>query len=175
MNLILLALLFGASDPAPPLQSVGPNVIDGGTARTGPPLTASLTLTHRGEQGTVTVTAVEASCGCTAPTLTSRRLRPGDATDFAISVNTLTQPAGVHTWKATLRYCFTPDDPQAKPQDFDATLAVKADLVLDHGSKIGDGTPDEVRNNSAVIDAYLGTHSNNQAKKTNAPQMVAVK
>lgn len=129
MNLILLALLFGASDPAPPLQSVGPNVIDGGTARTGPPLTASLTLTHRGEQGTVTVTAVEASCGCTAPTLTSRRLRPGDATDFAISVNTLTQPAGVHTWKATLRYCFTPDDPQAKPQDFDATLAVKADLV----------------------------------------------
>lgn len=48
-------------------------------------------------------------------------------------------------------------------------------VVLDHGSKIGDGTPDEVRNNSAVIDAYLGTHSNNQAKKTNAPQMVAVK
>jgi hypothetical protein len=128
MNLILLTLVLGASDP-PPLQPVGPNVIDRGTARTGPPLTASLTLTHRGEPGTVTVTAVEASCGCTAPTLTSRRLRPGDTTDFAISVNTLTQPAGVHTWKATLRYRFAPDAAEVAPQDFDATLALTADLV----------------------------------------------
>ena len=29
-------------------------------------------------------------------------------------------------------------------------------VVLDHGAKIGDGTPDEVRRNQAVIDAYLG-------------------
>jgi branched-chain amino acid transport system ATP-binding protein len=28
--------------------------------------------------------------------------------------------------------------------------------VLDYGRKIGDGTPDEVRNNQDVIDAYLG-------------------
>jgi branched-chain amino acid transport system ATP-binding protein len=29
-------------------------------------------------------------------------------------------------------------------------------VVLDYGKKIGDGTPDEVRGNKAVIDAYLG-------------------
>ncbi|MFC3228526.1 ABC transporter ATP-binding protein [Marinibaculum pumilum] len=29
-------------------------------------------------------------------------------------------------------------------------------VVLDYGKKIGDGTPDEVRRNQAVIDAYLG-------------------
>jgi branched-chain amino acid transport system ATP-binding protein len=29
-------------------------------------------------------------------------------------------------------------------------------VVLDYGEKIGDGTPDEVRANKAVIDAYLG-------------------
>jgi branched-chain amino acid transport system ATP-binding protein len=29
-------------------------------------------------------------------------------------------------------------------------------VVLDHGEKIADGTPDEVKSNQAVIDAYLG-------------------
>jgi len=29
-------------------------------------------------------------------------------------------------------------------------------VVLDYGKKIGDGTPDEVRANQSVIDAYLG-------------------
>ena len=29
-------------------------------------------------------------------------------------------------------------------------------VVLDYGRKIGDGTPDEVRSNQEVIDAYLG-------------------
>jgi branched-chain amino acid transport system ATP-binding protein len=32
-------------------------------------------------------------------------------------------------------------------------------VVLDYGRKIGDGTPEQVRDNKAVIDAYLGvTH-----------------
>lgn len=29
-------------------------------------------------------------------------------------------------------------------------------VVLDYGRKIGDGTPDEVRSNQDVINAYLG-------------------
>ncbi|MDO8284908.1 MAG: ABC transporter ATP-binding protein, partial [Rhodoferax sp.] len=30
-------------------------------------------------------------------------------------------------------------------------------VVLDYGKKIGDGEPEEVRNNPDVISAYLGT------------------
>jgi branched-chain amino acid transport system ATP-binding protein len=29
-------------------------------------------------------------------------------------------------------------------------------VVLDYGKKIGDGSPDDIRANKAVIDAYLG-------------------
>jgi len=29
-------------------------------------------------------------------------------------------------------------------------------VVLDYGRKIGDGTPDEIRGNKSVVDAYLG-------------------
>lgn len=35
-------------------------------------------------------------------------------------------------------------------------------VVLDYGQKIGDGTPDEVRSNQKVIDAYLGVVSDGE-------------
>jgi len=34
-------------------------------------------------------------------------------------------------------------------------------VVLDYGRKIADGTPDQVRSNQTVIDAYLGVSQKN--------------
>lgn len=38
-----------------------------------------------------------------------------------------------------------------------AFMLIDRVVVLDYGKKIGDGVPDEVRNNEDVIQAYLGT------------------
>ena len=43
-------------------------------------------------------------------------------------------------------------------------------VVLDHGVKIADGTPDEVKSNQDVIDAYLGVaHLRNDAMVVHRP------
>jgi branched-chain amino acid transport system ATP-binding protein len=42
-------------------------------------------------------------------------------------------------------------------------------VVLDYGRKIGDGTPDEVRNNPEVVKAYLGTSSSEVERADPAP------
>jgi ABC-type branched-subunit amino acid transport system ATPase component len=36
-------------------------------------------------------------------------------------------------------------------------------VVLDHGIKIAEGTPEEVKNNKAVIEAYIGTRRRHNA------------
>jgi branched-chain amino acid transport system ATP-binding protein len=41
-------------------------------------------------------------------------------------------------------------------------------VVLDYGKKIGDGTPDEVRSNQAVINAYLGGEAGVSGDKSSA-------
>ena len=47
------------------------------------------------------------------------------------------------------------DTVQSNPEYLKSNISDRI-VVLDYGKKIGSGFPDEIRNNKAVIDAYLG-------------------
>ena len=79
------------------------SVVDKGEVRSGLALAHRFTVINRGSEP-VEITDVHPSCGCLAPKLEKRRLQPGESTQLMLEINTLTQPAGINSWRVTLRY-----------------------------------------------------------------------
>jgi hypothetical protein len=52
----------------------------------------------------VEISAARASCGCLAPRLTRRSLKPGEEGVVELEVNTLSQGPGPHTWTVNVSY-----------------------------------------------------------------------
>ncbi|HVK12531.1 MAG TPA: DUF1573 domain-containing protein [Gemmataceae bacterium] len=129
---ILATLALGTTPAAGPLVADPPSA-DRGEAPTGPQLVQVFKLTHRGDAGTLTITATETGCGCLKPTLSRDALRPGESAQLTIMVNTLTQPPGPNVWKAVVRYRVAdpngcPSPPSVTP-DVSLELRVSARLV----------------------------------------------
>src|SRR4051812_32791912 len=78
-------------------------MVDAGEVRSGVPLKHRFHFVNVGP-GAVQVTDVRPSCGCLTPRLEQRRYGPGEEGSLLLEVNTLTQPAGPHTWSAQIRY-----------------------------------------------------------------------
>lgn len=68
-----------------------------GVIRSGMPLTHRFVFVNDGAQD-LEITEARASCGCLAPRLEKRQFRPGEEGAVMVDINTLSQPAGPHSW-----------------------------------------------------------------------------
>jgi hypothetical protein len=134
MSTTLLTLLaLGAGDPPPapagPLHCPAP-LAARGDVRGGPPLAHTFELAHRGPHGALTITGVEAGCGCLRQQLSAGVLQPGETARLTLEVNTLTQPDGPNRWQAVVRYRLDPPaTPAAAPQTGELPLTITATLA----------------------------------------------
>jgi hypothetical protein len=126
MNTLILLLAAGVGNPpAAPLVCGAPSA-DRGEVRGGPPLAHTFELEHRGAAGTLTITKVEAGCGCLRQALQRAALQPGEKTALTIEVNTLTQPDGPNRWQATVGYKL--ETPGTPAQAGEILLQIRATL-----------------------------------------------
>ncbi|VTR95566.1 Uncharacterized protein OS=Blastopirellula marina DSM 3645 GN=DSM3645_06674 PE=4 SV=1: DUF1573 [Gemmata massiliana] len=106
MNTLILLSALATGQPAPlapaTFHSPAPVAAKGDT-KAGPPLLHTFDLTNA-TAGTVTITKVEAGCGCLRQALAAEVLQAGEKTKLALEVNTLAQPDGPNRWQATVSY-----------------------------------------------------------------------
>lgn len=101
MNALLPLLVLALANP-PALACPAPLVAKG-DIKAGPPLSHAFTLSNR-TQDTLTITKVEAGCGCVHRSLSANVLKPGETATLTLDVNTLTQPDGPNRWQAVVSY-----------------------------------------------------------------------
>lgn len=103
MNTAILLAALAAAQPAPATFYSPAPLAAKGDVKAGPPLTHAFDLTNA-TAGTVSITKVEAGCGCLRQGLGAEVLKPGETTKLALEVNTLTQPDGPNRWQVVVSY-----------------------------------------------------------------------
>jgi len=103
MNTLIFLVAAGVGNPPTAPLHCPAAVAAKGDVKGGPPLAHTFELTHRGA-GTLTITKVEAGCGCLRQSLTTGVLQPGETAKLTLEVNTLTQPDGPNRWQVAVVY-----------------------------------------------------------------------
>ena len=148
-----------------------------GELRSGVPLTQRFAFVNQGPH-IVQITEAKPSCGCLVPSLSPRVLKPGEAGELMLEVNTLTQPAGPHAWRIDLRY-LDGEQPREAALIVSAkvvtevlvqppALMLNADRALRHEIRVTDLRPRplsvvEVRTSSPHLKACVGELTRNEA------------
>src|SRR5262249_25218092 len=99
---VLIALGVGQYPARADLHCPEPR-IDLGEVKSGKPLAHRFAFTNRGTES-VEITEIRPSCGCLKPRCDKGAYRPGESGTLLFEVNTLTQPAGPHSWRVLIRY-----------------------------------------------------------------------
>ncbi len=86
-----------------PRLTCDPPAVNLGKLRSGPAISHRFTLINRSE-AEVRIVHLRPSCGCLASRLSGKILKPGDAIDLVVQVNTISQPEGVNLWTTTVFY-----------------------------------------------------------------------
>ncbi len=104
MNTVILLAALAAAQPTTPATFYSPAPLAAkGDMKAGPPLVHAFDLTNA-TSGTLTITKVEAGCGCLRQGLGAEVLKPGESTKLTLEVNTLTQPDGPNRWQVVVAY-----------------------------------------------------------------------
>lgn len=101
-TLTLLLIAVAVSTGRAELRFVEP-VANVGDVRSGTALRHTFKFVNPGSDA-VEITGVQGSCGCLSPTVARRSLKPGEAGELVVDVNTLAPAAGPHTWRLKLAY-----------------------------------------------------------------------
>jgi hypothetical protein len=130
-TLIFFAALASGQPPAPGLPTTffcPAPVAAKGEVKAGPPLVHTFELFNN-SSGTVTISKVEAGCGCLRQSLGATALRHGEKTRLVLEVNTLTQPDGPNRWQVVVSY--KTQAPGAAAQPGEMLLQITANLSRD--------------------------------------------
>lgn len=130
MTPTFLFLFAAAGAGADASLSVAKPTVDKGEVQSGLPLVHTFTLTHPGKTGTFVITGAETGCGCLRQKLSRRVLKPGDNCEFAVEVNTLTQPEGPIAWQVRVQFQFEPESGPAVPGSLDLAIVAKVKRVV---------------------------------------------
>ena len=150
--LLLLGTVALANPPERPLQCPAPFATRG-DVKGGPPLVQAFDLTHRGSEGTITITKIESGCGCLRRSLTAGLLQPGETTRLALEINTLTQPDGPNRWQAVVSYSH--DIPGKEPRKGELLVVITANLSREVSiapAQIGFSTTGEATQELTITD-----------------------
>jgi hypothetical protein len=103
MNAFLPILALCVANPPVPALTCPTPLVAKGDVKAGPPLAHAFELVNR-SPNTITITKLEAGCGCVKRTLTAQVLKPGESATLTLDVNTLTQSDGPNRWQAIVGY-----------------------------------------------------------------------
>lgn len=102
MNTMLGVLLLVVTAP-PATLTADAAAVDRGAVKAGPLLKHTFRVTNAAAEP-VTITALESGCGCVRRSVSKNDLKPGEAADVTIEVNTLTQADGPQSWLLKLKH-----------------------------------------------------------------------